>query len=539
MQRCVQGDVWSLDGCGNLEDKLDECENQLCRQGVCEVEDETLCHEPPEGRCDRDKVRLCYAGRALTVDCARQGLRCASGDEGAECVPEIPASERCAGAPVCEGDVLVQCVLGRKQRRDCRAQRATCEQLADATAPSCVTDLPKAAALARGCGPCACEPDANARETQCDGHDEDGDGLVDEELDCGAVPVIAFVVTDRSGQTSHGPEDVQTELERANQLFAKSSVPNPLSFVLEELLFLADDRLLDLDGKEFQSLVFDTRVHPVRDHFYLPLVFTDTVSLGGETPKNGVSTLPNGTCGGLQESSGPDVGIVAVAKGRALTTVSHEIGHFFGLCHTHDVRSSAPRVVLDQTARGAAREACGPSCRDEGDGLCDTPFDPGPQECLYDATCGTRCLHDDEPDPRNLMGYYTACRQGFSDQQMRLMQHSLALRRGWQPCLNAGCTCELGRDACPVGMSCRPLSLDEPGNSTRCDLDGPYGPGSDCSDTRQCGQGTLCIAEQTSGVKRCVRPCEVSVPGCQCTPIGADLERALSVCIDDLTVGRP
>ncbi len=548
-QRCVRGDVWSVDSCGNLEEKFDECEAQLCRDGVCESGDERPCTEPLEGRCDQERVRLCYAGRSLSIDCASQGLRCVFGDEGAECVAPIPPAERCTGAPTCNGDVLVQCVNGRALRTDCRTQRASCAQLDDARFPSCVTSLPDPRARARGCGPCGCAGDERQSEHVCDGRDDNLDGLIDEELDCGPVPVVAFVVTDRAGQSSHGPEDVQAELERANLLFAKSALSNPLSFVLEELIWLEDEALLDLDEHDFQQLVRDQRIHPARDHFYLPLVFTDAVSLGGATPKAGVSTLPNGTCGGLQESIGPDVGLVAVAKGRALTTVAHEIGHFLGLCHTHDQRTGVIRTAATTTnasssagdlgpSARAEREACQPTCRDEGDGLCDTPFDPGPEQCLYDAMCSTRCLHHDEPDPSNLMSYYTACRQGFSEEQMRLMQHSLALRRAWHPCLENACSCELGEGTCPVGMSCRLLSLGESGSSTRCGLDGPRGPAADCADTRECGQDTLCVAEQRSGVRRCVRPCIASAAGCECTAISDDLSYGLSVCLEDLTVGR-
>lgn len=528
--------MWSVDGCGNLEDKVDECGHHVCRDATCEVDDEPPCLEREEGRCDGDRVRLCHAGRALTVDCAQQGLRCAYGDEGAECLPKVPKNERCTGEPYCVGDVLVQCVAGRALKVDCAAQRASCAELPDAAFAGCVTRVPDPTSLARGCGPCGCQS-SDEGEAACDGRDEDGDGFVDEGLDCGPVPVVAFIVTDGAGQSNHAPEDVQAELTYLNELFTQSAPQNTFKFELAELVSLADSTLLELDEDELQRLIHDPRVRPSRETFYLPLVFTDVVSHGGSTPKSGVSTLPNGTCGGLQESVGPELGLVVVSKGRSPTTVAHEIGHFLGLCHTHDQRIGAPRLLNGGPTSEAV--ACEPSCRGEGDGLCDTPLDPGPEQCLYDAMCQTRCAEGDEPDATNLMGYYTMCRTRFSEEQVRLMQHTLALRRAWHPCFEHACACELGADACPVGMSCRLVTAAGEAARTQCGLDGPRAPGADCNDGRECGQGALCIAERNSALQRCVRPCLSSLPGCSCTAMSSDSDDVPSVCIEDLTVSAP
>ncbi len=527
-KQCLEGDVWWLDSCGIRESKAQECHARLCRDGACERLDTGPCIDPPEGRCDgRRAVRTCIAGRSRVIDCAAQGLECALGDEGAECVLPIPPEERCAGAPRCEAGVLVACEAGRKVRTDCEAQRAQCLQLPGDTVPSCVRVEPNEVDE-RGCGPCGCPADPSAREQHCDGFDDDGDGLVDEELACGPVPVIAFVVSDGAGGGSHSLEDVEAEIARANTLFARTNVPAPPSLVLADVVMLEDASLLEIDPEETSRLALDPRVHPTRDEFYVPLVFTDVLAAGGGAPKAGLSTLANGTCGGMQESSGPPVGIVIVQKGRTLTTVTHEVGHFLGLCHTHGMELGQARIAVRDEQRDAL-VACDASCRREGDGICDTPLDPGPEQCAYDADCETLCRGGEEPAADNLMSYYSDCRSRFTDEQIRLVQHTIALRRGWHRCLDGSCTCELGDKSCPVGMACSLVSLSAGESMARCALEGPLRPGAVCESADRCGHGSVCLREPSRGLQRCVRPCTASFAGCTCSE-----GEGLRVCMEDL-----
>jgi hypothetical protein len=528
--RCHRGDVWSFDSCGEAQEKLEECENRACRVDTCDEPPSEPCDEPGEGRCDGDRVRLCQAGRAITLDCRSKGLRCVYGDEGAECAPEVPSELRCSGARLrCDGDVLVGCEQQRTTRTDCRALGAKCLQLAGA--PRCVALQP--INLGRpDCGPCGCVPEPGSAERVCDGRDDDGDGLVDEGLDCGPVPVIAFIVTDATGESSHGPEDVNTELAEATRLFTRESREASLAFKLQELIYLSDPALLDLDDRDIGRLANDPRLHPVRDQFYVPVVFTDRILAAGDVPKLGISTLPNATCGGVQLGQGPDVGLVAVAKARSPTTVAHELGHFLGLCHTHgNEQSNAPVAVQASSdpLRGVVT-ACRASCRDEGDGVCDTPLDPGPPHCAYDLTCNAACESGAVPDATNLMSYYTECRNHFSDEQAALMQHTLALRRGWQRCFEAGCPCALGTDDCPAGMSCKPVVINGTEHTGRCGLDGPRPPGADCKQVSDCGRGSICVKDARRGMHRCARPCSSSSENCECVAAGSDV----NVCLQDL-----
>jgi hypothetical protein len=343
------------------------------------------------------------------------------------------------------------------------------------------------------------------------------------------MPIVAFVITDASGNSSHAPEDVALEIAHLNDAVRDEASDLPaLSFVLDELVWLKEPQLLDLDEREVSSLADDPRLHPVRKQTYLPLIFTDTLSAEGGVPRPGLSTLPNGTCGRLQEHAGPRHGIVAVAKARSATTVIHEVGHFLGLCHTHEQRS--PSVVAGVVESGRTK-ACAVACRVEGDGICDTPFDPGPEQCLYDESCATGCRGGAQPDARNLMSYYTACRSRFSGEQIAVMQHSLALRRAWYPCTVDVCRCEPGDQSCPAGMSCRPHILDAQ-NTYLCSLDGPHAAGANCRGAADCAADSVCLTESNTGLSRCARMCAGSLPGCECVSANAQL----SVCREDMAL---
>jgi hypothetical protein len=226
------------------------------------------------------------------------------------------------------------------------------------------------------------------------------------------------------------------------------------------------------------------------------------------------------------------VGLVAVAKARSPTTVVHELGHFLGLCHTHGQEQGTAAVTLLAASdpNSGALAACGAGCRAEGDGLCDTPVDPGPPHCAYDLTCRAACASGAAPDATNLMSYYTECRSHFTDEQLALMQHTLALRRGWQPCFAAGCACVLGANDCPAGMSCQPFALAAGERTARCALDGVRAPGADCKQPSDCGRSSICLTDTRRGIQRCVRPCSTSNENCECVAAGDEL----SVCLQDL-----
>ncbi|MEX1363187.1 MAG: M43 family zinc metalloprotease [Nannocystaceae bacterium] len=532
-RRCVDGDAWWVDGCGVVYEVAQDCGRQLCRDGECEPPPPPNCGgEPILGRCDGQVARGCEGGYPFAVDCAALGRRCVKTEEGPVCRPTSeddcdPALER----PRCtDEDTLVVCHEGQRQRTDCRAYGAVCGTPPGRSAPTCVQR--SRPVLLPGCDDaCGCPPVERGEEV-CDGKDNDDDGWIDESGQCEPVDLVVYVVLDDDGNTPYEPEDIDDEVATLQRLFARQD-DYGLSFRLAEVVRLAEPGWLELDDSELGRLI--ATVRSAREDFYVPVVLTERVIIDG-VPRPGASTVPNGECGGQRRVMGrqPPLGVIALAKHRWPTTFAHELGHFLGLCHTHGDQPG-PVVAVDDSQGATCTEACG----FEGDGLCDTPPDPGPDQCAIDPACGPVCDDGSRPDPSNLMGYYPDCRGSFTEQQALLMRQTVARRRAWAPCAYGdGCACEpvgsatgstTAGQGCPEGMSCRRFRRDSE-SFWRCELDGPAVVGGVCTSSLECSATAQCIG-QPDAPSRCVRPCSAATPGCQCLEVdGVDHP----ICIDDL-----
>ena len=508
---CHEGDVFWLDSCGHATELKERCEGRGCSAAHCQAAArERACGRTSAyGDCDGEVAEACIGEQLVRVDCASRGERCVMTSEGAVCLPRDD-KHGCRGyEPArCDGDKLTLCVDGRFRTIDCAARRARCSERG-VSAHCEASSLPALPAL-------------GLASERCNDLDDDGDGHIDEDGACDEVPLVAFVP--QGARLANLEQRMADELAILNRVLAPTRFrwdrtrEAPARYRTFEPRYM-EQAANTLGQSESQ---FYMTSHPSGSGatglpFYVAVLFAEKLKV--EPPKSGMSTLPNARCGGVRISDAPSPvsGLIVLTEARQPETLTHEMGHYLGLCHTHE-----------QVERFSVQADGVELCERSGDSVCDTPTDPGPPGCFQAAPCELMCRDGSRPDPFNIMSYYLGCRRVLTPEQLTEAARNLALRKAWFRCQDPrACPCDPKlKAACPAEMSCHPGgSGDAP---WWCELDGVGTPGAPCTDASHCGTRAFCLGGASSGA-RCVRPCEEE-PGCGCVDVGLSVR----VCAQDL-----
>lgn len=147
-----------------------------------------------------------------------------------------------------------------------------------------------------------------------------------------------------------------------------------------------------------------------------PIRGTDTV--GGFAPMPVSATE-------LNSDEKPDYVVINAYSGNIGETIAHELGHYFGLFHTHE-------EDFDNDGELELELVDGSNCQTTGDLMCDTPAEPNLQDYVDIITCAvdaSEILAERDPNgaiyipnPGNIMSYSPAsCYWGFSQEQLEKM----------------------------------------------------------------------------------------------------------------------
>lgn len=127
----------------------------------------------------------------------------------------------------------------------------------------------------------------------------------------------------------------------------------------------------------------------------------------------------------------------------SVSTLAHEIGHYFGLDHTHRNwdKGKCRQECVSRTREfeffsGPVCFKTGKICEKNGDALCDTPADPFLSTsgmvtaCAYTGTATDNYDDSYSPDVANIMSYAPrSCKTSFSQGQINVMAYNLLINR--------------------------------------------------------------------------------------------------------------
>lgn len=203
--------------------------------------------------------------------------------------------------------------------------------------------------------------------------------------------------------------DIYHEIDTVNSFYANA---NMFFYECAPPELIIDDSLYNFSSVEEPILLNDHYTPDV-----LNLYFPNTAKSG--------NTL---VCGYSRYPPSVDLAVISASCAKNGSTLPHEIGHYFGLMHTHETFMGAELVD-------------GSNCTFAGDEICDTPADPMLDYSNVNISCAyTGTVTDGNgipytPDVTNIMSYSRKeCRFYFSPMQYTVLNTTMQNERSYLFC---------------------------------------------------------------------------------------------------------
>jgi len=211
-----------------------------------------------------------------------------------------------------------------------------------------------------------------------------------------SVPVKIHVLRTDEGAGGFTESTVNTIISDMNTYYANAFLE---FFICDVINYIDNSELYDFSTDEQDALTLTNNVTNV-----INIYFANSVS----TAEGG------GLCGYAYFPGGPEVILMDNSCALNGSTMPHEMGHFFGLSHTHgNVNGTLTTELVN-----------GSNCDTDGDFICDTPADPQlgfgnvSSSCNYVGNATDTNGDDFLPEPLNIMSYSRkACRTLFTPGQ--------------------------------------------------------------------------------------------------------------------------
>ncbi|MEP1035150.1 T9SS type A sorting domain-containing protein [Ekhidna sp.] len=220
------------------------------------------------------------------------------------------------------------------------------------------------------------------------------DRLRTSAADSYKLAITAHIIRREDGTGGLSVAQLETAIETVNSFYGAANLE---FFIFGDIDFVDSDKFFDYDAGD-ESVLAGTRDVANTINIY----FANSVTSGGSA-----------LCGYAYFPGNPDR--ILMDNGCTIngTTLSHEIGHYLTLYHTHGKTNNG---TTDELVDGS-------NCTTAGDEICDTPADPNlsgkvNSSCQYTGTL--RDANGDlyQPNAENIMSYSTqSCRRLFTTGQ--------------------------------------------------------------------------------------------------------------------------
>lgn len=211
------------------------------------------------------------------------------------------------------------------------------------------------------------------------------------------LSITAHIIRKGNGFGGIREEIVLNEIDRLNHAFSGANI----SFEICTFNYINNDKLYNLIKYDEGRLITYDIKNTINIYFV-----------------NQIQSAKEGNICGYTYYPTNNLDHVFMAKNCVAggSTLIHELGHFFGLYHTHESQFGVELVS-------------GANCRKAGDLICDTPADPGLRSTLISKTCEFTGFITDvfntayEPPTNNYMSYSRqSCRNLFTENQLLKMR---------------------------------------------------------------------------------------------------------------------
>jgi PKD repeat protein len=249
------------------------------------------------------------------------------------------------------------------------------------------------------CGTVAVDYPTNFNFSKSSNSNKISDGLI-------RIPIKIHIINKSDGTGGISLNSIVNGINQTNVWYADANME---FFILDDVNFINDDDFFDLKRSQEGAIAVPNDVPKVINMYFSNSLTASGINLCG------YSSFPGGT----------DRVFMANGCTSNGNTLAHELGHYFGLYHPHEVAFGAELVD-------------GSNCTKAGDKLCSTPADPNLSDKVNSSNCSYTGNGKDAngdfyvPMIENIMSYSPDnCQDTFTQEQYEKMRGILEIDRSY------------------------------------------------------------------------------------------------------------